>query len=318
MEYRNLGASGLRVSALGLGGNNFGRQVDEAGTAAIVNKALDLGMTFFETADVYGERGRSEEFLGRALKPHRRDVVIASKAGGRMGEGPYWSGASRRYLLDAVDACLRRLDTDYIDLFQVHFPDPSTPIEETLRALDDMVRSGKVRYIGCCNYAGWQVVEAALITRHEHLTPMISAQNRYNILERGIQKELMPGASKYGVGILPYYPLAAGLLTGKYRRGEPPPEGSRLTSGIGFYAGILSDANLEVVERLDAFARSHDHTILDLAIGWLLSQPAVGCVMTGVTRVDQVEANCASSEWRLTLEEMQEVDAILTSQPTSN
>ena len=317
MEYRNLGRSGLRVSAVGLGGNNFGRQVDEAGTAAIVNKALDMGVTFFETADVYGDRGRSEEFLGRALKPHRRNVVIASKAGGRMGEGPYWSGASRRYLTDAVDACLRRLDTDYIDLFQLHFPDPGTPIEETLRALDDIVRSGKVRYIGCCNFAGWQVVEAALVAKQKHLTPIISAQNRYNILERDLEKDLLPGASKYGVGLLPYYPLAAGLLTGKYRRGEPAPEGTRLASGIGFYAGILSDHNLELVERLTAFAEARGHSILELAIGWLLTNPAVGCVMAGVTRLEQVESNCASSGWRLTAEEMQEVEAILTTPPAS-
>ncbi len=187
MEYRNLGNSGLQVSLVGLGCNNFGRRLDAAGTKAVVDKCIDMGITFFDTADVYGGRGKSEEFLAPALKPHRRDIVIATKSASPMGEGPYWRGASRKYLMDAVDACLSRLDTDYIDLYQMHIPDPSTPIEETLRALDDIVRSGKVRYIGNSNYAGWQVVESAWVAKTEHLTPFISAQNQYNLLERNIE-----------------------------------------------------------------------------------------------------------------------------------
>jgi aryl-alcohol dehydrogenase-like predicted oxidoreductase len=312
MEYKNLGNSGLQVSALGLGCNNIGRQVDQAGTQAIVDMCLEHGMTFFDTADVYGaERGRSEEFLGRALKPHRRDVVIATKGSGVMGDGPYWSGASRRYLMDALDASLRRLDTDYIDLYQVHFPDPRTPIEETLRALDDMVRSGKVRYVGCSNYSCVQIADAAAVASREHLTPLISAQNRYNMLERDIEKDVVPASLEHGLGVLPFYPLAAGLLTGKYRADEPPPEGTRLTSGIHFYAGVLENADFPLIERLTDFAQERGHTLLELAIGWLASQPAVGSVMTGATRVEQIEQNIKSCEWRLTPAELDQIDELM-------
>jgi aryl-alcohol dehydrogenase-like predicted oxidoreductase len=312
MEYKNLGNSGLQVSALGLGCNNIGRQVDQVGTQAIVDLCLDRGMTFFDTADVYGaERGRSEEYLGRALKQHRRDVVIATKGSGAMGEGPYWSGASRRYLMDALDASLRRLDTDYIDLYQVHFPDPRTPIEETLRTLDDMVRSGKVRYVGCSNYSGVQIADAAAVAAREHLTPLISAQNRYNMLERGVEKDVIPASLEHGLGVLPFYPLAAGLLTGKYRAGEPPPEGTRLTSGIHFYDGVLDNADFPLLERLTDFAQERGHTLLELAIGWLASQPAVGSVMTGATRVEQIEQNIKSSEWRLTHLELNQIDELM-------
>src|SRR5688572_22520487 len=311
MEYKNLGRSGLIVSALGLGCNNLGRQVDEAGTKAIVDKCVEMGITYFDSADVYGAPpGRSEEVLGKALKPHRRNVVLATKGTGRMGEGPGWSGASRRYLMDALDASLRRLDTDYIDLYQLHFPDANTPIEETLRALDDMVRSGKVRYVGCCNFSAWQVVEAAWTSKTEHLVPLVSAQNRYNMLERDIEKELIPAAQKYGLGILPFYPLAAGLLTGKYTR-DYTPEGTRLTSGIHFYDGVLANADYDLLEDLTSFAQERGHSILELAIGWLASNPAVGCVMTGATKVEQIEANALASDWRLTPDEMRQVNEIL-------
>jgi aryl-alcohol dehydrogenase-like predicted oxidoreductase len=312
MEYRNLGNSGLIVSALGLGTNNIGRQVDMPTTQAIVDKCLEYGMTFFDTADVYGaEPGRSEEFLGRALKPHRRDVVIATKGSGPMGKGPYWSGASRRYLMDALDASLRRLDTDYVDLYQVHFPDPKTPIEETLRALDDMVRAGKARYVGLCNYSGLQIADAVAVARREHLTVPISAQNRYNMIERDIEKDVVPASQEHGLGILPFYPLLAGLLTGKYRR-DFTPEGTRLTSGIHFYAGILENADYDLIDRYTEFAAERDHTLIELAIGWLASQPAVGCVMTGATRVEQIEQNLQSCEWRLTPEELVQIDALTT------
>jgi aryl-alcohol dehydrogenase-like predicted oxidoreductase len=310
MEYRNLGNSGLLVSALGLGGNNLGRQVDVAGTQALVDKCLEYGVTFFDTADVYGaERGKSEEFLGRALKAHRRDVVIATKGGGAMGQGPYWSGASRRYVIDAVDASLRRLDTDYIDLYQLHFPDLKTPIEETLRALDDIVRSGKVRYIGCSNYTGVQISEAAAVATREHLTPFVSAQNRYNLLERDIERDVIPASVEHGMGVLPFYPLSAGLLTGKYSAGFTP-EGTRLTSGIHFYDGILENADFALIDRLTDFARARGHTIIELAIGWLASQPAVGCVMTGATHIEQIEENLKSCEWRLTPEELKLIDEL--------
>jgi aryl-alcohol dehydrogenase-like predicted oxidoreductase len=310
MEYRNLGNSGLIVSALGLGTNNIGRQVDMPTTQAIVDKCLEYGMTYFDTADVYGaERGKSEEFLGRALKPHRRDVVIATKGSGAMGDGPYWSGASRRYLMDALDASLRRLDTDYIDLYQIHFPDPKTPTEETLRALDDMVRSGKVRYVGCCNYSGLEIADAAAVAAREHLTPFISAQNRYNMIERDVEKDVVPASLEHGLGVVPFYPLLAGLLTGKYRR-DYTPEGTRLTSGIHFYAGILENADYDLIQRLTDFAEGRGHTLLELAIGWLVSQPAVGTVITGATRVEQIEQNLQSCEWRLTPEELKQVDEL--------
>jgi aryl-alcohol dehydrogenase-like predicted oxidoreductase len=310
MEYRNLGNSGLQVSAIGLGTNNIGRQVDMAGTQAIVDKCIEHGVTLFDTADVYGaERGRSEEFLGRALKPHRRNIVLATKGSGRMGDGPYMAGTSRRYLMQALEASLRRLNTDYIDLYQVHFPDPQTPLEETLRALDDMVRSGKVRYVGCSNYSGLEIANAAAIAEREHLTPLISAQNRYNLLERDIERDVVPAALQHGLGVLPFYPLSAGLLTGKYRR-DHTPEGTRLTSGIHFYAGILESADWDKIERLTDFAAERGRSLLELAIGWLASQPAVGSVITGATRVEQIEANILAGTWRLTREELRQVDEI--------
>jgi aryl-alcohol dehydrogenase-like predicted oxidoreductase len=311
MEYRNLGRSGLIVSALGLGCNNIGRQVDQDAADAIINKCVEMGITYFDGADVYGsERGRGEEVLGRAIRPHRRNVVLATKASGRMGEGPYWAGASRKYLMDALDASLRRLDTDYIDLYQIHFPDPSTPIEETLRALDDMVRSGKVRYIGCCNYSVGQLCEAVAAGEREHTVSFISAQNRYNMLQREIRADLLPACERLGLGILPFYPLVSGLLTGKYTR-DHTPEGTRLTSGIHFYDGVLASADYDLLDRLTQFAAERGHSLLELAIGWLASQPAVGSVMTGATKVEQIEANAKASDWRLTPDEMQAVDAIL-------
>jgi aryl-alcohol dehydrogenase-like predicted oxidoreductase len=310
MEYRNLGNSGLLVSAVGLGCNNIGRQVDEAGTVAIVERCIEHGITFFDTSDVYGAKpGRSEECLGQALKPHRRNVVLATKGTGRLGEGPYWQGASRRYLTEALDDSLRRLGTDYVDLYQLHFPDPLTPIEETLRFLDDAVRVGKVRYIGLTNYTAWGVAEAASIVRAEHLTPVISTQNRYNLLERDIEREVVPMAKRFGLGILPYYPLASGLLTGKYHRDETP-TGTRLTSGIHFYDGVLANADYDLLDRLTAFASERGHSLLELAIGWLASNPLVGSVMTGATKPEQIEANALASGWRLTPEELREIDEI--------
>ena len=312
MEYRNLGRSGLQVSAVGLGCNNLGRQVDQAGTIEIVNKCIETGITFFDTADVYGGyRGASEECLGRALKPHRRNVVLATKGSGRMGDGPYWSGNSRRYLMDALEASLRRLDTDYVDLYELHFPDPGTPIDETLRALEDMVSSGKVRYVGCCNFSTSQICEAALASERNHTISFISAQNRYNMLERQIREELLPTCERLGMGMLPYYPLSSGLLTGKYRR-DKTPEGTRLTSGIHFYAGVLESADYDLLERLESFAQERGHSLLELAIGWLASQPAIGSVITGATRVEQIEQNALAGDWRLTADEMQAVESMLT------
>ncbi|MEX0786024.1 MAG: aldo/keto reductase [Dehalococcoidia bacterium] len=310
MEYNNLGKSGLRVSAVGLGCNNFGRRIDAEGTAAVVNKALELGVTLFDTADIYGPRGLSEECLGQALKAKRRDAVVATKFVGPMGEGPLWGGASRRYVFEAVDASLKRLDTDYIDLYQIHFPDVNTPIEETMRALDDVVRQGKVRYIGCSNFAGWQVVEAQWVARSEHLSPFISAQNQYNLLDRRIERELVPAATAYGLGVLPYFPLASGFLTGKYRPGEAPPEGTRLAAGGGMADRVLTEGNFETLTKLESFAEQRGHSMLDLAIGWLASQPHVPSVIAGATKPEQVEQNVSAGEWKLSSEELAEVGQI--------
>jgi len=310
VEYKNLGRSGLKVPVVGLGCNNFGRRCDQVATTAVVNKALELGVNFFDTADVYGPAGLSEEYLGVALQGRRRDVVIATKFVGPMGEGPLWGGASRRYIGDAVEASLRRLQTDYIDLYQIHFPDAATPIDETLRSLDDLVRQGKVRYFGCSNFSGWQVVEAQWITKTEHLSPVVSAQNQYSLLDRRIERELVPACNAYGLGVLPYFPLASGFLTGKYKQGEEPPEGTRL-AGAGPMAGrVLTEGNFQTLTKLQAFADAAGHSMVELAIGWLASQPHVSSVIAGATKPEQVEQNVAAAEWRLTADELAEVDKI--------
>ena len=310
MEYRNLGNSGLQVSVAGLGCNNFGMRCDQAASNAVIAAALEAGINFFDTADIYGDRGVSEEYLGAALKEQRRNVIIATKFAGPMGDGPLWSGASRRYVFEAVEASLRRLGTDYIDLYQVHFPDARTPIEETLRALDDVVRAGKVRYIGCSNFTGWQVVESQWVARTGNLTQFVSAQNQYNLLDRRIERELMPAAKKYGLGVLPYFPLASGFLTGKYRPGEAPAEGTRLAAMGPRASSMLNDQNFSVLTQMEAFATERGHTMLDLAIGWLASHGEISSVIAGATKPEQVQANVAAASWRLTAEEVAQVDAI--------
>jgi aryl-alcohol dehydrogenase-like predicted oxidoreductase len=310
LAYRNLGRSGLQVSVVGLGCNNFGMRMDYDATAKVVNHAIELGVNLFDTADVYGGAGKSEEFLGKALSGGRRnDVIVATKFGMKMGEGLYKSGASRRYIVSECEASLRRLGTDYIDLYQVHAPDPKTPIDETLRALDDLVRSGKVRYIGHSNFTGWMSVEAHFLAEKHNMAPFISAQNHYSLLTRDIEAELAPVCEKYGIGMLPYFPLASGLLTGKYQRDAAAPEGTRL-SNPGFASRIMTDRNWEVVDKLTDYAQTHGHTILDLAIGWLASKPFVGSVIAGATKTEQLDANVAAGEWKLTAEEMAEVDAL--------
>lgn len=308
MEYRNLGRSGLRVSLVGLGCNNFGRRCDLEATTAVVNQAIEMGVNLFDTADVYGPLGMSEEFLGKALGNRRQDIVLASKFGMKMGDGK--QGASRRYIMRAVEDSLRRLGTDYLDLYQVHTPDARTPIDETLRALDDLVRQGKVRYIGHSNFAGWQAAEAHFVAEREHLAPFISAQNEYSLLERSVEKELVPACAAYGVGILPFFPLASGFLTGKYRRGEPIPEGTRFAMMAPLADRTMTHRNWDMLERYDTFARERGHGMLDLAMGWLASQPLVASVIAGATKPAQVEANVKAGDWRLTAEEMAEVDTI--------
>jgi aryl-alcohol dehydrogenase-like predicted oxidoreductase len=305
MEYRHLGRSGLQVSVVGIGCNNFGGRIDADQTAAVVNKALDLGINFFDTADVYGNRGMSEEYLGRALQGKRRDVIIATKFRSPMGEGPHWSGGSRRYIMDAVEDSLRRLGTDYIDLYQIHNPDPSTPIEETLRALDDLVRSGKVRYIGHSNFSAAQSVEAAWVAKTEHLTPFISLQNHFNLLNR-LDAELIDVCGRYGLGILPYFPLASGFLTGKYRPDQPAPEGTRLAGPMG--GRMLTERNYETLRKLETIAEENGRSMLELAMSWLAQQPQVASVIAGATKPEQVEQNAEAVHWTMTPEILAAID----------
>ena len=309
MEYRNVGRSGLPVSVAGLGCNNFGMRIDKEQTAAVVHRALDLGVTLFDTADIYGGT-RSEEFLGAALGDRRKNVVVATKFVGPVGEGPLNRGASRRHVFDAVENSFRRLGTDWIDLYQIHFPDVTTPIEETLRALDDLVKQGKVRYIGCSNFAAWQVVEAQWTARTEHFVPLISAQSEYNLLNRRIERELVPACQEYELGILPYFPLASGFLSGKYRPGEKPPEGTRLAAWGPRGEEVLSEGNFAILGALEQFAEARGKSVLDVAIGWLASHPYVPSAIAGATKPEQVEENVKAAEWRLTPEEVSEIDGI--------
>jgi len=307
MEYRNLGSTGLKVSVVGIGCNNFGRRCDQARTKSIVDKAIDTGITLFDTADAYGPTGLSEEYLGKALQGRRQDLVIATKFGSPMGEGDLMHGASRRYIYNAVEASLKRLDTDYIDLYQLHFPDASTPIEETLAALDDLISQGKVRYIGNSNFSGWQIADADWIAQSQNLSRFVTAQNLYSLLDRRIEREVVPACQRFGLGILPYFPLASGLLTGKYTRGEAPPQGSRLEQWGERGTTALSDRNFEIVERLTAFAEERGHSLLELAFSWLISLPHISSVIAGATTPEQVSANAAAANWQLTAEEQLQV-----------
>ena len=315
MEYRQLGGSGLRVSLAGLGTNNFGARLDQAATTDVVQEALDQGITLFDTADSYGG-GRSEEYLGKALAGRRPDVIIASKFGWAVGEGPYDGGASRHYIYKALEASLRRLGTDYLDLYQVHLPDPRTPIEETLRALDDLMRAGTVRYIGSSNFAGWQVAEAEWAARARGLTRFVSAQNEWSLLQRDVEAELIPACEHFGVGMLPYFPLASGFLTGKYRRSQPPPVGTRLHEWRDQMAAhiqaVTAEANWDRLERLTTFAEEHGHRVHDLALSWLASQHVVSSVIAGATSAEQVRSNTAATQaWAMSAAERAALDAAL-------
>ena len=307
MRVKSLGRSGLKVSVVGLGCNNFGMRIDQAATDEVVSKALDLGITLFDTADAYGNKGGSETMLGKALGARRKDIVLATKFGLPMGEGDLMKGASRRYIVNAVEASLKRLNTDYIDLYQVHFPDPETPIDETLSALDDLIRAGKVRYIGCSNFAGWQLAESWYVARELGTAKFISAQNHYNLLDRKIEQELIPAAKAYGASVLPYFPLASGMLTGKYKRDQALPNDGRLTAWGERGKAILSDQNFDLVAKLTAFAETRGHSLLDLAFGWLASQPQVASVIAGATKPEQIEQNVKAGEWELNAEELAEV-----------
>lgn len=308
MEQRNLGKSGLRVSLVGLGCNNFGGRIDAAASKPVIRKALDLGITLFDTADVYGNRGGSETIIGDYLGSEREKVVLASKFSMRMDDAGELRGASRRYIMKAVGDSLKRLKTDYIDLYQLHAPDPLTPIEETLRTLEDLIRQGMVRYTGCSNLPAWQVVEAQWTAKSLGLEGFASIQDEYSLLVRGIEGELIPAAEKYGLGLLPYFPLANGLLTGKYRKGEPLPEGARLTNNKSRADDILTEKNWQTAEQLEAYSKGKGRSLLELAFGWLASNPVVSSVIAGATKPEQLEENAAAVSWKLTPEELAEVD----------
>ncbi len=311
MEQRHLGKSGLRVSAIGLGCNNFGGRIDLEATRRVVHKALDLGITFFDEADTYGDpRGCSETCLGEILGERRKDIVLATKFARPMDGSGRFEGASRGYIITEVEASLKRLRTDWIDLYQQHQPDPLTPIEETLRALDDLVRAGKVRYIGASTLAPWQVVEAQWTAKHLGLHQFVSCQEEYSLLARGLDREMLPVLEAYGLGLIPFRPLADGLLTGKYRRGAALPAGSRLGSMPRAAGRYLSEENWALLDRLEGFAAERGHTLLDLALSWLLRRPAVASVIAGATTPEQVEQNVrAAGAWRLTADEMQQIDS---------
>jgi aryl-alcohol dehydrogenase-like predicted oxidoreductase len=310
VEYRNLGDSGLKISLAGLGCNNFGMRCDTEQTRAVVHRALEEGITFFDTADIYGNRGGSEEMLGKALGKRRREVVVATKFGMPMGAGPYERGASRRYVMGAAEASLKRLDTDYLDVYQLHQPDPDTPQEETLAALGDLVRAGKVRYLGNSNFSAWQVADADWISRTRSLARYVSAQNQYNLLDRRIERDLLPACKKFGLGMLPYFPLASGFLTGKYRRGAEAPSGTRLAMMAPMAKQVMTEQNFAILGRLEEFARGRGHTLVELAMSWLACQPVVSSVISGATRPEQVTENVKACGWKLTHEEMKEVDSI--------
>ncbi len=314
MRHTRLGRSGLTVSVVGLGCNNLGRPgtatLEQAGTDAVVHAALDAGITFFDVADVYGaEPGLSEERLGRALGARRDEVVIGTKFGMDMGGVAGDDGGargSRRYIVRAVEDSLRRLGTDWIDLYQFHTPDPATPIEETLRALDDLVRAGKVRYVGHSNRAGWQIAQAEYVARELGVERFVSAQNHYNLLDRRAELEVVPAAAEFGLGVLPYFPLANGLLTGKYSQGDAP-EGSRLSH---VRQHMVADADLEQLAAFGRFARERGITEVQAAIGWLAAQGPVSSVIAGATRAAQAVENAAAADWLATAEDLAELDAL--------
>ena len=313
MEYRRLGGSGLQVSTIGLGANNFGGRTDEEGSLRVVQQALEEGINLIDTSNSYS-KGVSEEYIGKAVKGKRDQALIATKVFSPMGEGPNQRGSSRAIIMREVEASLKRLDTDYIDLYQVHYHDPDTPVEETLRTLDDLVHQGKVRYIGCSNHDAWQVCEAVLTSRTLHLEPFVSVQPDYNMLKREVERELVPFCKVYNLGILPYFPLASGFLTGKYRRGEPVPEGTRLARGGAAQSRWLNDKNFDILERLEEFTAERGHSMLELAFAWLLANPAVSSVIAGATKPEQVTANAATGQWHLTPEDMEELDKLLNNE----
>lgn len=308
MEQRRLGTSGLRVPILGLGTNNFGSRSDESQSARVLDQSIDIGATFIDTAVIYSNT-LSEQFIGRAIKGKRDKVILATKFGSVPIGGGNMADASRKHIMESVEASLKRLQTDYIDLYQLHIPDMVTPLEETLRALDDVIRQGKVRYIGSCNYTGWFATEAEWTARTNRLNRFVSAQNYYNLLKRGVEKELIPACKHFGIGLIPYFPLESGVLTGKYKQGAPIPPGSRMDKAANFRRS-LTDANFAKVAALEKFAKERGHTVGELAIAWLASNPAVSTIICGASSPEQVVENAKGLTWRLTPEDLKAIDAI--------
>ena len=308
---RKLGNSGLSVPLAGLGTNNFGGRLDLDASRRVIHKALDLGVNFFDTADVYGNKGGSESIIGEVLGPRRSEVILATKFGNPIDEAAGFAGASRRYIFLAAEASLKRLRTDWIDVYFVHRPDPDTPIEETVSALHDLVLQGKVRYVGLSNYAPWQIVEAQRVAREIGATSFVASQDEYSLLRREAEGERAEVLRRYGLSLLPYFPLASGLLTGKYRRNAPLPEGSRLAKAKGLADRYLNDANFGLAEKLEAFAKARDHSLADLAFAWLASREWVSSIIAGATTAEQVQANAKSVEWILTADDLEALGKIL-------
>ena len=311
MRYRSLGSSGLLVSVVGLGCNNFGRRLDVHGTRAVVDAAIEAGITLFDTADIYGGNGASETLLGEVLGARRADIVLATKFGHRkvdMGYGPA-AGAKggRAYVKRAVTESLRRLRTDYLDLCQVHTPDPVTPIDETIAALDELVTEGKIRYAGHSNFSGWQLADAEHVARGLGRSRFISAQNHWSLLERAAEADVVPAARHFGVGVLPYYPLANGLLTGKVRRGQETPSGTRLAGRPGY----ITDEKLDRVEALISWAQAQGISLLDVAMGGLAAIDGCSSVIAGAMSPEQVKANAVAGDWVPTAEQRAELDRIV-------
>ncbi|MGH2390191.1 MAG: aldo/keto reductase [Chloroflexota bacterium] len=309
MHYRRVGNSGLKVSAVGLGANNFGGRTEEARSIEVIHRALDLGVTTLDTADVYS-RGRSEEIIGKALKGRREQAEILTKVRSSMGDGPHDKGLGRKHIVQACEASLRRLQTDYIDLYQAHSWDAEAPLEETLRAFDDLVRAGKVRYIGSSNFSAWQLTWSLWTSDRRGYASFVSEQPHYNLFERSAEAEILPACAAFGVGLIPYLPLAGGLLTGKYHAGEPVPEGTRYYGNERLRAQ-LNEERLGKVAKLQEIAKSHGKTVSQLAIAWLLAQPQVCTVIAGATRPEQVEDNVGAVGWDLDAATLQEIEAIM-------
>ncbi|MBI4522330.1 MAG: aldo/keto reductase [Deltaproteobacteria bacterium] len=310
MEKRSLGTSGLEASLVGLGCNNFGMRIGLAETRAVIDAALDAGVTFLDTADVYGN-GLSEEFIGQILGARRKQVVLATKFGSaarKRRSGERWG--TRAYIAACIESSLRQLRTDWIDLYQMHYPDPATPIEETLLALEDLVRQGKVRAAGCSNFSSSEIAEAASRAQERHWAGFLTAQNEWSLLNRQVENDVIPVCERFGLAQLPYYPLASGLLTGKYRWGEPFPSGTRLAA-MEYFRSQATEENFAKVKALENFAKARNRTILELAMSWLAAQPSVASVIAGATTPEQVRANVAAVNWKFSVEELAEIDRLV-------